>query len=123
MIALSVIDTVGILGGIGAGAVICTWSAGLPLGLVGRSFLVFFSMKVAGDALRAILRRDETHYFEDLLGDMLTYACLAVVSAAASWIAYRYLGGSVEPVFPGAVAHAVLTAVPGREDQRRAARG
>lgn len=123
MMALSVTDTVGILGGIVAGAVICTWSAGFPLGLVGRSFLVFLSMKIAGDALKAILRRDETHYLEDVLGGMLAYACLAAISAIVSWVACRYLGGSVEPVFPGAVAHAVLTAMPGREDQRKAARG
>ncbi|MCR4398428.1 MAG: hypothetical protein NUV93_05645 [Firmicutes bacterium] len=116
-------DIIAILGGVVSGALLCTWTADARLPALVRTALVFSSMKVTGDALRVILNREETYYLEDMLGDMAAYACLAVISSGASWLAQRYLGGIVEPVFPGAVAHALMTVMPGREEQKRAVRG
>ncbi len=123
MRTIRVTDIIAIVGGAVAGALVCTWTAGVTMPGSVRAIFVFFSMKVTGDALQAVLARGETHYLEDILGDLAAYAGLAVVSSAAIWVARRYLGGYVEPVFPGTVAHAVLTLMPGREEQRRAARG
>ncbi|MGE5483653.1 MAG: hypothetical protein ACM3X4_01395 [Ignavibacteriales bacterium] len=116
-------DLVEIIVGTVTAALVCTWTSGGALPVLPRTLLVFLCMKVSGDLLRAVLAKDETHYLEDILGDLATYSGLAVVSAAAIWAACRYLGGNVEPVFPGAVAHALLTIMPGREQRKQASGG
>ncbi len=120
---IRVTDLIEILIGAVAGALICTWVSSDSLPVLARTLLVFLSMKIAGHILRATLVRGETHYFEDILGDLASYFSLALVASAAIWAAGRYLGGAVEPVFPGTIAHAVLTIMPARERRRRTTGG
>ncbi len=104
-----------IVAGAVAGALACTWSGGMQNSLLLRNIVVFFAAKIAGDSAKAALGKRHTYYLEDLLNDCILYCILAAISAAAIWLAGRYLGASVEPLFPGVGAHIVLTLIPGRE--------
>ncbi|NPV69983.1 MAG: hypothetical protein HPY55_04945 [Firmicutes bacterium] len=120
---ISVMDLVEIVAGAVAGALACTWTAGLMGAPLLRNLLVFLSILVAGDISRATLGRRDTYYLEDLLNNAILYAILAITATAVTWLARRYLGTDVEPLFPGVGAHIFMTLMPARERKHEPAGG